>query len=88
MKGTRRFQHAFGRSAQTKILDAVWDHRDEGINIRQLSQRTRSSYFYTLTALKGLVDRNLIIKSSKGNQSILRPNMAHPVTKAVSRMPH
>jgi hypothetical protein len=87
MNKTRIYQHTFGRSAQTKILDFVWEHRKDGVNIQQLSKGTRNSYFYTLTVLKGLLNRNLVTKETKGNQSIIRPNEDHPIIKAMQKMP-
>jgi predicted transcriptional regulator len=87
MKGTRKYQHTFGRSAQTKVLDAVWDHRDRGINIRQLAKETRNSYFYTLTVLKDLLRRGLVVKETRGNQSLIRPNLDHPIVQATKKMP-
>ena len=87
MKGKRIYQHTFGRSAQTKILDSAWNHRVKGINVRELSKETRNSYIYTLTVLDGLLRRKLLTKETKGNQSIIRPNKAHPVVKGMANMP-
>lgn len=40
----RKFQHTFGRSTKTKALDVVYDQRQNGINIKQLSQQIGQSY--------------------------------------------
>lgn len=87
MKTTRVYQHTFGRSAQTKIMDFVWHHREQGVNIQELSKGTRNSYFYTLTVLKGLLKRKLVTKEKQGNESIIRPNQEHPIVKAMADMP-
>lgn len=87
MKTTRVYQHTFGRSAQTKVMDYVWHHRDRGVNIQELSRGTRNSYFYTLTVLKGLLKRGLVTKEKKGNESIIRPNEDHAIVDAMAKMP-
>lgn len=86
MPQPRKFQHVLGRSAQTKILDVVWNHRDRGVNIRQVAKLTRQSYVYTIVSLKPLLRHGLVEKTRHGNESILRPNLKHPMMKAFAEI--
>lgn len=86
MPQPRKFQHVLGRSAQTKILDAVWNHREKGINIRQVALLTRQSYVYTIVSLKPLLKHGLLIKSRRGNESILWPNLQNGMMKAFAAL--
>ncbi|HVL87040.1 MAG TPA: hypothetical protein VM681_03390 [Candidatus Thermoplasmatota archaeon] len=83
MVAPRKYQHTFGRSAQTKILDAVWNHRKAGVNIRELSKLVGQSYFYTVALLEKLEKRGLITREARGNQSIIRPNLKSGVIRAM-----
>lgn len=86
MPQPRKFQHVLGRSAQTKILDAVWNHREKGINIRQVAKLTRQSYVYTIVSLKPLLRHGLVSKTRRGNESILWPNLKHGMMKAFAEI--
>lgn len=86
MVAPRRYQHTFGRSAQTKILDAVRNNRKTGINIRQLSKIIGQSYFYTVALLEKLERRGLVTREPVGNQSIIRPNPKNPIVRAMESM--
>ncbi|HVL86416.1 MAG TPA: hypothetical protein VM681_00205 [Candidatus Thermoplasmatota archaeon] len=84
MVAPRLFQHTFGRSAQTKVLDTVWNRRKTGINIRELSKTTGQSYFYTVAVLDKLEERDLVTREARGNQSIIRPNLKSLVIRGVT----
>lgn len=79
------FQKTFGRTPQTKVLDQVWHHKDDGINIKELSKAIRNSYVYTVNIVNDLAKRDLVVKETVGRESIVRPNERNPVIKTVAR---
>lgn len=85
--GNKIFQQTFGRTPQTKVLDQVWMHRDEGINIKELSDRIRNSYVYTVNVVNDLHERDLVRKEVVGRESIIRPNLRNGVIRTVTTRP-
>ncbi|MBI4394219.1 MAG: hypothetical protein HY556_10585 [Euryarchaeota archaeon] len=85
MGSTRKYQRAFGRSAQTKILDAVWNRRAAGINVKEISAIIGVSYYYAVIMLPRLESRGLIVRERRGRESIIRPNTKSPIVRAISR---
>lgn len=81
----KQFQRTFGRTPQTKVLDQVWSHKEEGINIKELSQAIRNSYVYTVNVVNDLAARELVVKEVVGRESIIRPNKRNPVIRSVTK---
>lgn len=81
----RKFQHIFGRSTKTKALDVVYNERQKGINIKQLSQLIGQSYQYTVIVTEDLAKRGLITKETRGVESIMRPDEEHPVVDWIKK---
>ena len=79
----KRFQQTFGRTPQTKVLDQVWHHRDDGINIKELSKLIRNSYVYTVNIVNDLAERELVVKEAVGREALVRPNESNPVIKNI-----
>jgi Mn-dependent DtxR family transcriptional regulator len=83
----RKFQHTFGRSSQTKALDVIYNERNKGVNIKQLSRAIGQSYQYTILIVKDLQKRGLVLKETKGVESILRPDEQHVVIDWIKKAP-
>lgn len=79
----KHFQRVFGRTPQTKILDQVWTHKDDGINIRELSEAVGNSYVYTVNLVRELADHDLVLKETVGREAIVRPNPRSPVIRGI-----
>lgn len=82
---SKKFQRTFGRTPQTKVLDHVWYHKDDGINIKELSKAIRNSYVYTVNIVNDLAKNELVVKETVGRESIIRPNTRSPVIKNIAR---
>lgn len=82
---SKTFQKTFGRTPQTKVLDQVWHHKDEGINIKELSKAIRNSYVYTVNIVNDLAKRDLVVKETVGREAIVRPNEDNPIIRTVAR---
>lgn len=78
------FQQTFGRTPQTKALDHVLAHREEGINLTDLSKKVRVSYVYLVNIVNDLEEKNLIVKRTQGRQSIVKPNMKNGVVRSLT----
>lgn len=78
------FQQTFGRTPQTKALDHVWAHRDEGINLTELCKKVNVSYVYLVNIINDLEEKNLIVKRTHGRESIVRPNMKSGVVRSLT----
>lgn len=81
---TKVFQQTFGRTPQTKALDHVWAHRNEGINLTDLSKKVRVSYVYLVNIINDLEAKNLVVRRTEGRESIVKPNMRNGVVRSLT----
>lgn len=80
---TRKFQRAFGRSTQTRILDVIWHRRKTGISVTEITRAIGVSYYYVVVLLPRLEKRGLIMRQRQGRRSIVRPNPRSKIIREV-----
>lgn len=78
------FQQTFGRTPQTKTLDQVWQHRDEGINLTELCKKVNVSYVYLVNIINDLERKNLVVRRTQGRESIVKPNLRNGAVRSIT----
>lgn len=80
----KTFQRTFGRTPQTKALDHVWAHREDGINLATLSKKVNVSYVYLVNIINDLEQKNILVKQKVGREAIVKPNLRSGVFRSLA----
>ncbi len=78
------FTDYFGETPRAKLLDFLGDHPTSDYNVTEMAVKSGSTRQTVYTALKGLVDKEMVHATRHVGQSAMyQINIQHPVVQSV-----